>query len=312
MTDQVNLDLLWASGGGKTDPGDVKYATGWISEIPTYQNFNFMLNVLDTNILALAEKANWDYNPLITYKPGAKVRTAAAGVVYYCHTEALGQEPIADTSHNYWSTTPIYGVAPSNGTGKRGLEVNSANTRTTTTWDGQDVTLVNNIPLMAFETTSGSEKNWLFGNKAGDMVIIDCGTVTSPDARTFDASNTFKLFHEGNPPTAAEVTGAVPEAPVDGRSYARTDSNWTIVTSTTVQDEPAPAVTGAGQGWYNLADAQLYIDVDDGDSSQWVPASPPVIPIVDAVDTTYDDTLTALGVTNVQDAIVALYNLINP
>jgi hypothetical protein len=310
MTDQVNLDLVWASTGGTTDPGDVKYATGWVSEIPTYQNFNFMLSSIDANNLAMAEKGNWNYEATITYQPGASVRTALAGIVYYCHAVTTGNEPTADTNNNYWSTTPIYGVAPTESTGKRGFELNSIS-NTTTTWEGQELTLSNTFPLMAFETSGAAQKNWLLGNYAGDMVVVDAGTVTSPDARTFDAGNTHKIFHEGHLPLVSEVVDAVEEAPVDGNSYARVNSGWTKVTTTTIQATP-PTVVGDGAGWYNLADGQFYIDINDGNTSQWVPASPPTIPEVNADVVSYVDTLTSLGVDNVQDAIVALYNLITP
>ena len=300
MTNQVNLDLVWASGGGSTDPGDTKYQLGWISEIPTYQNFNFVLGSLDGNIKANAEKGNWDYEATITYQPGASVRTAAAGIVYYCHAVTTGNEPTADTNNNYWSTTPIYGVAPTSSTAKRGFELNSVS-KTITTWEGQDVTVANAIPLIAFETSSVSEDNWLLGNLAGDMVVVDAGTVASPDSRNI-AANAYKIFHEGHLPLVSEVVDAVEEAPVDGKSYARTNSAWTEVTSTKVQAQPAPTIAGAGQGWYNLDDGQLYIDVNDGNSSQWVPANPPQIPISSAIGVAYDDSVSGIG-TNVQTAL---------
>ena len=308
MTNQVNLDLVWASGGGSTDPGDTKYQLGWISEIPTYQNFNFVLGSLDGNIKANAEKGNWDYEATITYQPGASVRTAAAGIVYYCHTATTGNEPTADTSNNYWSTTPIYGVAPTSSTAKRGFELKSVS-KTITTWEGQDVTVANAIPLIAFETSSVSEDNWLLGNLAGDMVVVDAGTVASPDSRNI-AANAYKIFHEGHLPLVSEVVGAVEEAPVDGFSYARVNSGWTKVTSTTVQATP-PTVVGDGAGWYNTSDGHFYIDVNDGDTSQWVPASPPTIPVTEASLVTYDDSASGIG-TDVQSGMEVLAQRANP
>jgi len=44
-----------------------------------------------------------------------------------------------------------------------------------------------------------------------------------------------------------------------------------------VVSDTAPTNTGAGTGWYNLEDGQTYIDIDDGDSTQWVPANPPQV-----------------------------------
>ena len=62
MTNHVNLDLIWADTGGVTDPGDVKYSTGWVAEIPTFQNFNFVLQNHSVNLLSDAERGQhtWD------------------------------------------------------------------------------------------------------------------------------------------------------------------------------------------------------------------------------------------------------------
>ena len=315
MTDQVNLDLLWASNGSLTDPTDTKYNLGWISEIPSSENFNFLLNALDTNTLALAEKGRWDYEATVTYQPGASVRITATGVVYYCHAASTGNEPTADTLGSYWSTTPLFGLTgPTGNTAKNGYTVSEPVSRTSgSLWTSSDLTLGNRLNSLAHFRSTDSGSGFLFGTVGSELVTVDVGTTQTPDGRDISKSdpNVSRIFHEGHPPTAAEIIDGVEDAPTDGRSYARTDGGWSIVTTTVVQDEPAPALTGSGQGWYNLADATLYIDIDDGDSTQWVPASPPIVPIVDAIDTTYDDVVTALGVTNVQDAIVALYNLIN-
>ena len=78
-----------------------------------------------------------------------------------------------------------------------------------------------------------------------------------------------------------------PNAPASGQVYEFGDYTytfdgvkWTSVVkynspSFKVQDTPPPK-EGKGSGWYNLSDGTLYIDIDDGDSFQWVPASPPV------------------------------------
>ena len=46
MTTQVRLSYAWASTGGKTDPGNTEYNLGWIAEIPTFQEFNYVLNAM--------------------------------------------------------------------------------------------------------------------------------------------------------------------------------------------------------------------------------------------------------------------------
>ena len=101
MANQINLDKLWASSGGITDTGDVKYDTGWVEEIPTYQNFNFLLNALDNNVLYLAENGNFDWQPEINYNVGARV--VDAGYTYSCLADNIGEKPSTDTHNSYWT-----------------------------------------------------------------------------------------------------------------------------------------------------------------------------------------------------------------
>lgn len=44
---------------------------------------------------------------------------------------------------------------------------------------------------------------------------------------------------------------------------------------TTIGDEPPIGLLDSGKLWWNSADGRLYVRYDDGDSSQWVEASPP-------------------------------------
>lgn len=65
-----------------------------------------------------------------------------------------------------------------------------------------------------------------------------------------------------------------PEAPVDGKSYARKDAGWTEITSgggaSIAISDTAPATPTAGNLWWNSANGNLYIYYDDGTSAQWV------------------------------------------
>lgn len=311
MTDQVNLNLVWAFTGGTTDPGNTKYETGWISEIPTFENFNYVLQALDVNTLALAEKGNWDWQADIAYKAGASVRLAS-GVIYYAHADSTNQDPAADALGDYWSTTPFYGASFGNRLGKGGLQISGAVPRTNNTWTSNDQTISDNVNSLIGLYSSAAVDNWLIGNISGFPSVVNVGSATSPDGRGISQAEagTYKLYGEHNKPVVGDVAGAVEEAPDDGKQYARvgtsaTTGNWVAVTSTTVSNDVPPTVLGEGAGWYNLADGQFYIDINDGDTSQWVPASPPVIPQVDAVDVDYDDSANGIG-SNVQEAIDVL------
>jgi hypothetical protein len=279
MANQINLDLLWADLGGKTDPTDTKWEGGWVAEIPTYQNFNYVLHAMESNLLHLAENGAFQWQTEINYEKGTFVRDG--GFEWFCITANSGNKPSNDATNSYWTNGKIVGRTPVTPyTQKHGLYVANVNDRTLTTWSGNDVTLENDTTLVAFNTTSTATDNLIFGNVGGELVVVDVGNAVVPDGRTLSLSNNkvHRLYHEGHPPKQTEVEGTVPEAPNDGRLYARKGSNWVKSSSTDVQTQPPPPNTGAGGGWYNLDDGQLYLDVNDGDSSQWVPASPPIIP----------------------------------
>jgi len=309
MTSQVNLERIWASTGSMTDPLDVNYDQGWISEIPTFEEMNYVLNAIDNNILVIAESGIFDWQSDINYKAGTSVRSGVN--TYFCKANNINQLPALDTTGNYWVLGTIYGGAATSLLLKNGVKTVDINPRASgNVWDGSDYTIENASPLIQLTTSGAGTKNWVFGNVAGEVVVIDVDTTTQPDGRdiSLGGPDTKRVFHEGHYPTYQEVVGAIPDSAGsianDGKYWARRNNNWFEVTTTSVQDEPPPPVLGLGQGWFNLADGQLYIDIDDGSSSQWAPANPPVIPtIYKAEDVSYDNSSSGLTATNMQDAI---------
>ncbi len=277
MTTQNDLALIWANSGGVSDPGSSKYATGWVAEKPTYQNFNYVLKNLTGNILSLAEGGTFDYETTITYKEGARV--LEGGIVYTCIATSTGNLP--STSQTHWTKGIGLGVVSDTLLESYGLHLKDVSSRlSATTWDSSDITVEGAAPLINLITNNGASKNWLLGNVTGELVAVDIGTDKTPDGRStaLAEATTHRLYHEGHKPTQSEVDGTIPANPIDGVRYARLDNSWVIVTSNTVSTAPPPASTGSGQGWYNLEDGQQYVDIDDGDSSQWVLSNPPIIP----------------------------------
>jgi hypothetical protein len=203
MATQINLDLVWASSGGFTDPADVKYELGWIEEIPTFQNFNFVLNAMDNNMLALAERGHFDWQTEITYQVGAFARDG--GGEYRCLVSNTGNQPSLDLTGSYWTLGALVGT----GTllEKEGIAVKNVNTRTANGWEGNDLTLENNNALISLKTTSGAQDNLLVGNVAGEAVVVNVGATLTPDDRSIalDTAGVSRVFHEGHAPTKAEI-----------------------------------------------------------------------------------------------------------
>ena len=84
MTTAKSLGRVWAK-TPKTpirDPGESKYALGWVAEIPTYQVLNFLHNRIDTNILALAERGVFEWGADVNYKKNALCWDETDGRIY--------------------------------------------------------------------------------------------------------------------------------------------------------------------------------------------------------------------------------------
>tara|TARA_R110000824_G_scaffold23140_5_gene83488 strand:- start:13815 stop:15233 length:1419 start_codon:yes stop_codon:yes gene_type:complete len=288
MTTQRDLPLVWASGGGQTPTGDAKYVSGWVAEIPSFQNFNYVLANATGNILVQAEQGHHNWDAAIQYQTGAQV--VDGGLVYACHTASIGSsitgaQPSLDATFSYWVTgAGMFGPAAVGELKQTdGILIDGINTRASAaTWDGNDVTIKNSNAIISFNITSATVglPNWSLANVNGEMLLIDNGISTTPTGKSIapGAATVSRIYHEAHPPTQSEVAGTIPDGPQDGEIYGRSNGNWVKVTSTTVSTSPPPPVAGSGQGWYNLDDGTTYVDVDDGDSSQWVPASPATLP----------------------------------
>lgn len=84
MTTAKSLGRVWAKTPKDPirDPGESKYALGWVAEIPTYQVLNFLHNRIDTNILALAERGVFEWGADINYKKNALCWDETNGRIY--------------------------------------------------------------------------------------------------------------------------------------------------------------------------------------------------------------------------------------
>jgi hypothetical protein len=293
MTNTVNLSKIWAETGDSTDPGDAKYEQGWVAEKPTFQNFNYILQATSKNLLSLAEKDIFPWQEGIAYEQGARV-ISPLGKVFTCKTAHTGvspniNDPDQDSTRSYW----VYGTTFSrladpfsNLDQTLGVylnEVSESFVGTSSLWNSNDLTIkaFKRALIGLYSKSSGTspDKNLLFGNVDGNLVVIDIDDLELPDGATElvpSATNkAYKIYHEGNKPTLDDIDNSIEEAPEDGKLYARQNKAWVEITNTHVSVAPPPAVEGGGTKWYNLEDGTLYVDINDGDSSQWVTASPP-------------------------------------
>jgi len=312
MTTQQKLPNVWAEdNSGVEEVNAAKYTTGWVAEIPTYQHFNYVLQTTTKNILAHAEGNVFDWEADINYTPGAKVRHS--GNTYYAIIASYNEDPTADWTglRNHWAKAPVYGDLPNSNDAKRGMHLDKVDPTPATVWDGNSETITAESPRIALNTT-GTSDNHVIGNTDGFLTTMNVGDLSVPDNRSIVGSmpagqGVYKIYHEGFKPTVDDVTDGIGEPLKTGLVYGRqwnsgqASYQWEVTSGTIVGPDMPADVTGSGQGWYNTGDGVHYTDIDDGDSSQYVPSSPAMVP--EAASITYDNTNTTLVATTMQAAI---------
>lgn len=238
MTTPVGLELVWASEGDRTNPEEAKYKLGWLAEIPTFQNFNYVLNAIDSAKLSFAESNIYPWQDLIAYQAGAKV--VRNGVIFYCitgHNDLEGtnpQDPELDSTKSYWVNSPVFSSkssAYSNVIPRQGVLIDqvTGTAGSTNLWEGNSLTLLSKLPTVVFNIEDNNFSNWALANVRGSMVVVKVDNAVDPDSRSLiptEANKSYRLYHEGFKPKQTDVEGSVEEAPTDGSVYSRQNKNW--------------------------------------------------------------------------------------
>lgn len=109
MTTAKSLNRLWAMSPNKPirDPGESKYALGWVAEIPTYEVLNYLHNRIDNNILALAERGIFEWGPDIAYKKGALAWDEIDGKIYVALTANPNVSLAPSKNLSQWTASSI-------------------------------------------------------------------------------------------------------------------------------------------------------------------------------------------------------------
>ena len=109
MTTAKTLGRVWAMTPAKPirDPGESKYALGWVAEIPTYEVLNYLHNRIDANILALAERGVFEWGGDITYKKGALAWDETDGKIYIALIASPSKILAPSSNPTQWTQSSI-------------------------------------------------------------------------------------------------------------------------------------------------------------------------------------------------------------
>lgn len=105
----ATFSRVWTvnSPNSRRDPGDAKYKTGWVSEIPTYQVLNFLQWKNDTTILSIAERGIPEWGGDIRYNKNALVYDNVTSKIYVSLVDNPNAGKTPGTNPTQWSLSAI-------------------------------------------------------------------------------------------------------------------------------------------------------------------------------------------------------------
>jgi hypothetical protein len=96
------LSKTWASSGEKREPSDAKKGLGWVAEIPTYQDFNWLDGRQDEALAHINQHgiAVWDNGT--EYQANKSYVQGSNGNIYGAKTTNTNINPVTDTDYSDW------------------------------------------------------------------------------------------------------------------------------------------------------------------------------------------------------------------
>lgn len=97
-----NLNLVWADAGDKIKPSDAKIHEGWVVEIPTRQNFNWLDGRQDQAIAHINQRGIPEYDRTTDYIGGKSYTQGSNGTIYFSIRDSKDVDPVVDKTNSYW------------------------------------------------------------------------------------------------------------------------------------------------------------------------------------------------------------------
>lgn len=97
------INLLWAAGGTKTDPGQAKTNIGWVVELPPYQYQNWLDNRQDTFIAHINQHGIAEWDSETEYQGNLSYTQGSDGLIYKCIQTNTNRNPTNPVNNIYWS-----------------------------------------------------------------------------------------------------------------------------------------------------------------------------------------------------------------
>lgn len=96
------LNVMWAELGEKREPSDAKKRQGWVAEIPTYQDFNWLDGRQDQFIAHLNQRGLPEWDAETEYQAGKSYISGSNGYIYLARTTHTNVDPVMETDMTNW------------------------------------------------------------------------------------------------------------------------------------------------------------------------------------------------------------------
>ena len=98
-----DMTYVWASGGSKTAPSNVKIQTGWIVEKPEFEKMNWVQNRQDGSLAYLFQMGVPEWDSAVEYQYSATYRSYVQrnGLVYKALQVGTNKDPASEAA--YWT-----------------------------------------------------------------------------------------------------------------------------------------------------------------------------------------------------------------
>ena len=98
-----DMTYVWASGGSKTAPSNVKIQTGWIVEKPEFEKMNWVQNRQDDSLAYLFQMGVPEWDSAVEYQHSATYRSYVQrnGLVYKALQAGTNKDPASEAA--YWT-----------------------------------------------------------------------------------------------------------------------------------------------------------------------------------------------------------------
>lgn len=163
------INLLWAAGGTKVDPGQAKTNIGWVVELPPYQYQNWLDNRQDTFIAHINQHGIAEWDSETEYQGNLSYTQGTDGLIYKCIQTNTNRNPTNPVNNIYWAIAfEAYGAVA---TVQNALTAHIANYQTLTGLTNLTVARNN---LGVYSKTEGDNRYArLLGNSANQFQVAD-------------------------------------------------------------------------------------------------------------------------------------------